>query len=419
MLPWLTRSGESTAPTDALFTAMSALSVTGLVTLDTETHWNAGGQLVILALIQIGGLGFMVGTSLVLRLITRGSGSLRHQLLISGNIPTLSLRDAIAFSRRIATFTLVVEAIGAALLAIHFLQEEDPMTAIWHGIFHSISAFCNAGFDLQGNFTSFTGSGDAVFLNAVLILLIQAGSLSYLVFHDIADKRRWSRLSGNSRLILTFNAALVIIGAAVFLTAEWNASMANSSTEAKPMQALFQSVAARTAGFATVDFAEASTVTVLGWLGLMFIGGASGSTAGGIKIATVAVIFIAMFSEIRGRRDPEAFRRRIPLEIVVRAITVATLFFLIHFTLTLALLGTERYAGDAPSFQAILFEVMSAQATVGLSTGVTPDLSTPGKYIVILTMFIGRLGPLTVAYALAQRDQRARHRYPEMQVHIG
>lgn len=419
MLPWVSRNGDPTAPTDAIFTAMSALSVTGLVTLDTATHWNWFGQFIILVLIQIGGLGFMVGTSLVLGLITRGRGRLRHQLLIGGNIPTLPLREAVSMARRIARFTFVVEAVGALLLTLRFMQDRDPATALWHGIFHSISAFCNAGFDLQGNFDSFTAFKGAIFLNAILIVLIQAGSLSYLAFEDIAENRRWRRLSGNTRLILTFNALLIIVGTAIFLSAEWSSAMADTPNSMKPLQALFQSVSARTAGFATADFSTATTVTDFAWLALMFIGGASGSTAGGIKLTTVAVILIAVISEVRGKVEPEAFNRRIPLPVVMRAITVATLFFLIHFTMTLVLMAVEQVYGQGPAFSAVLFEVMSAQATVGVSTGITPELSAPGKYIIILTMFIGRLGPLTVAYALAQREHPSNYRYPEMRVHIG
>lgn len=219
--------------------------------------------------------------------------------------------------------------------------------------------------------------------------------------------------------MLILNGILIFSGTLIFLAAEWNSAMAGTETWAKPMQALFQSVSARTAGFATADFSAATTVTDFAWLALMFIGGASGSTAGGIKLATVAVIFIAVLSEVRGKEMPEAFHRRIPTALVMRAITIATLFFLVHFTMTLILMAVEQHYGQAPSFSSIMFEVMSAQATVGVSTGITPELSIPGKYIIILTMFIGRLGPLTVAYALAQREHTTRYRYPEMRVHIG
>jgi trk system potassium uptake protein TrkH len=419
MLPWVTRSGQATPPEDALFIAMSALSVTGLVTLDTATHWNWFGQLTILALIQIGGLGFMVGASLVLNLLTRGGGRLRHQVMISDNLPTLTISDAVDMARRIARFTFIVEGVGALLLTLRFMQDMAPHTALWHGIFHSVSAFCNAGFDLQGNFNSLIAYQGAIFLNLVFIVLIQSGSLSYLAFHDVAENRRWKHLSVNTRLVLAFNAVLIVLGAAIFLGAEWNGTMRDSVEWTRPLQALFQSVSARTAGFATADFSTTSSFTDFSWVALMFIGGASGSTAGGVKLTTIAIILIAVLSEIRGNPEPEAFHRRIPNSSVMRAMTIVTLFFLIHFVMTLALSATEHIYGQRPPFVSILFEVMSAQATVGLSTGITPEISTPGKLILVFAMFIGRLGPLTVAYALAQREQIPRYRFPPTTVHIG
>ncbi len=419
MLPWVTRSGDSTPAPDALFTAMSALSVTGLVTLDTATHWNWFGQAVILILIQIGGLGFMVGASLVLSLLMRGGGSLRHQRMIGDNIPSLTLREAVSMAKRIARFTFVVEAVGALLLALRFMQEMEAPDALWHGIFHAVSAFCNAGFDLQGNFDSLTAFRAAIFLNMVFIVLIQAGSLSYIALSDVAEHRGWRHLSGNTKLILVFNAFLVLVGAAIFLGSEWSGSMQDTDVAFRPLQALFQSVSARTAGFATVDFSTTNSFTHFSWVALMFIGGASGSTAGGVKLTTVAIILIAVLSEVRGTSEPQAFYRRVPLPTIMRAITVVTLFFLIHFVMTLALIITERVYGQNPSFVAMLFEVMSAQATVGLSTGITPELSVPGKFVIVLTMLVGRLGPLTLAYALAQREQVPRYRYPPMVVHIG
>jgi trk system potassium uptake protein TrkH len=419
MLPWTTRDGEATAPTDALFTAMSALAVTGLVTVDTQTHWNWFGQVVILLLIQIGGLGFMVGASIVLSTVFGGVHRLRHQMLISDNLPTLSLSDSVDMARRIARFTLIVEAIGALMLTLLFLPEQDPLDAIWHGIFHSVSAFCNAGFDLQGNFRSLTAFEGNVPLNIVFIVLIQLGALSYLAFHDIGENRRWHRLSVNTRIVMAFNAILIVIGMSFFLASEWNGAMSHSPEWTRPLQALFESVSGRTAGFTTTDFSDVSTVTTFSWVGLMFIGGASGSTAGGIKMATIAVVLIAALSEMRGRSEPEIFRRRIPISLVMRAMTLVMTFLVLNFAFTLALSSTEHLYGQDPPFASLLFETVSAQATNGLSTGITPGLSTPGKLILVAAMFIGRLGPLTLAYALAQQRQPPRYRFPDTNVHIG
>ena len=419
MLPWSTRSGDATPPADALFIAMSALSVTGLVTVDTQTHWNWFGQVVILLLIQAGGLGFMVGASIVLSTLRGSVSSLRHQMMISDNLPTLSMRDSVIMAGRIARFTFVVEAVGAVLLTLLFMRDRDPLDALWHGIFHSVSAFCNAGFDLQGDFSSLTAYEGAIAFNIIFIALIQLGALSYFAFHDVTQNRKWRRLTVNTRIILTFNAVLTLLGLIFFLGAEWNGAMSDSPTWTRPLQALFESVSGRTAGFTTTDFSAVSTVTTYSWIGLMFIGGASGSTAGGIKLTTVAVVLIAVFSELRGKQEAEVFHRRIPMALVMRAVTIVIMFLLINFAMTLALASTEHLYGVQPRFVAILFETVSAQATNGLSTGLTPDLSTPGKLILVTAMFIGRLGPLTLAYALAHRRRPSRHRYPETTIHIG
>lgn len=419
MLPWVTRSGEATPPVDALFTSMSALSVTGLVTRDTASHWNWFGQGIILVLIQLGGLGFMTGASIVLSALTGGVGSVRHQRLISENLPTLPLRDSVIMARRIARFTFAVEGVGALLLTARFMGERDFPGALWHGVFHSVSAFCNAGFDLQGNFSSLTAFEGSIMLNVIMIALIQTGALSFLAFHDIAENRRWRRLSVNTRIVLTFNAILTVLGLVFFLAAEWNGAMVESREWTRPLQALFESVSGRTAGFTTTDFSQVSTVTTYSWIGLMFIGGAPGSTAGGIKMTTVAIVLIAVLSEIRGRHEPEIFQRRIPMSLVMRATAIVILFLLINFLTTLALASTEHLYGQDPPFVTILFETVSAQATNGLTTGITPALSTPGKLILVAAMFVGRLGPLTLAYALAQRKQPARYRLPETTVHIG
>lgn len=418
-LPWVTRGGESTPLIDALFTAVSALSVTGLVTLDTQTHWNWFGQLIILILIQIGGLGFMVGASLVLRMLGQSGTRLRHQLLIQDNMPTMSLREAMSLVRRITRFTFIAEGIGAILLTARFAADMPFERALWHGIFHAVSAFCNAGFDLQGNFASFIGYRDSVWVSGVMIGLIQLGALSYIAFSDIFEKRQWRTLAANTKIILIANAALIAIAGTAFLFAEWNGALATSEPWTRPMQALFQSVSARTAGFATVDFSTVSTFTDFLWVAVMFIGGASGSTAGGIKLATATVVLLAVYSEVRGRADVDFFNRRIPMRLVTRSLAVVSLFFLFHFLMTLALTATEHLYGTRPSFVKLLFETMSAQATVGLSAGLTPEISTPGKLILVLTMFVGRLGPLTLVYALQQRERRRRYRFPEATVHIG
>ncbi len=419
MLPIASESSESTHPTDAFFTAMSAASVTGLVTVDTATHWTFFGELVILVLIQLGGFGFMVGTSVILVLLGRGS-SLRDTLMMQDGSPTMSLRDVTSLSRRIMRFILITEAIGAILLTAHFLQHESPLNAVWHGIFHSVSAFCNAGFDLQGGFNSVIGLSGSPLVILTIGGLVQAGALSFMVLNDVWLKRKWRDLYLDSKLVLITNFLLIIAAMMLFLIVEWNAALSRMDAEMKPLNALFQAIAARTAGFASINFNEAQPATLFLWVGLMLVGGAAGSTAGGIKLATFAILFLTVISTLRGQEEPQAFGRRITSNLVFRSLSIVALFMATHFLLSLALAITEDVFNDTSfGFAPLMFEVMSGLATVGLSTGITPELSIPGKLMLFVAMFIGRLGPITTAYALQRRQQPARFRFPEAHVRIG
>lgn len=418
-MPWATESGARTSPVDALFTAISAASVTGLVVVDTQDHWNLFGEVIILLLIQAGGLGFMVGASLVLTSLGRGA-SLRDSLMLQDGSPTLSLDEAGDLSKRILRYILLCEAIGAIALSGHFLRDHPPGVALWHGVFHSISAFCNAGFDLQGSFVSLSGYAESPVINIVMIVLIQAGALSFMVVNDVWLRRTWHRFGFDTKLVMVTNAVMILAGAFLFLAMEWNHSMAAVQTWAKPMTALFQSTSARTAGFATVPFAELQSPTEFLWVALMLIGGAAGSTAGGVKLATLAIIVIAVMSTIRGQSEAQAFGRRISSQLVFRAMAIIALFMFFHFLITLGLATTEdAFGGKDFGFLPIMLETMSAVATVGLSTGITPDLTEAGKIILIVAMFFGRLGPLTAVYALQRRQRPARYRYAETTVRLG
>jgi trk system potassium uptake protein len=418
--PWTTESGTATPPVDALFTAVSAVAVTGLVTVDTATHWNRLGEAVILVLIQIGGLGFMVGASLVLQALRRGSTRLSDVLLIREGGPALSLREAAVLSRRIVVFTFAVEAVGAVVLTLRFWQDMPLPEALWFGVFHAVSAFCNAGFDLQGAFVSFISYQDSLVINGAVILLIQAGALSYLVLADAVTCRRWARLAVDSKLVLLANAILLLAGMGAFLIIEGGGVLGQTSEGMRPLAALFQSVTARTAGFATVNFGEVQAVTLFLWMALMFIGGASGSTAGGVKLATVGVVAAALVSTLRGDDETQVFNRRVPTALVFRAMTVIAIMLTVHFAATALLVATQHRAGrEEFSFVALMFETMSALATVGLSTGITPSLTDAGKVLLCAVMFFGRLGPLTAAYALQRHQRPTRLRFPSVAVRIG
>jgi trk system potassium uptake protein TrkH len=418
--PWTTESGTATPTVDALFTAVSAVAVTGLVTVDTATHWNRLGEAVILVLIQIGGLGFMVGASLVLQALRRGSTRLSDVLLIREGAPALSLREAAVLSRRIVLFTLAVEAVGAVVLTLRFWQDMPLPEALWFGVFHAVSAFCNAGFDLRGAFVSLIPYQDSLVINGAVIFLIQAGALSYLVLADAATCRRWARLAVDSKLVLLTNAILLLFGMGAFLIVEWGGVLAGTSEGMRPLAALFQSVTARTAGFATVNFADLQAVTLFLWMALMFIGGASGSTAGGVKLTTVGVVAAVLVSTLRGDEETHVFNRRVPTALIFRAMTVIAIMLTVHFAATALLVASQHRAGrEEFSFVALMFEAMSALATVGLSTGITPSLTDAGKLLLCAVMFFGRLGPLTAAYALQRHQRPTRLRFPAVAVRIG
>lgn len=418
--PWTTESGEATPLVDAFFTAVSATAVTGLITVDTQTHWNFFGELVILILIQTGGLGFMVGASLVLQTLRRGQTRLSDVLLVQDGAPTLSLREAHELSGRIVRFTFGVEAVGAILLTARFSQDMPLLKAIWYGTFHSISAFCNAGFDLQGQFQSLVPYQTSLWINGTVMALIQAGALSYIVFADMTKQRRWNALSLDTKLVIIVNAVLLLVGAVVFLIAEWDRSLASMPGASRPLAALFQSVSARSAGYTTINMADLHAVTMFVWVGIMLIGGASGSTAGGVKLTTIGVVAAAVMSTLRGQLEPTLFGRRLATGLVYRAMAIITLMVLVHFLVTVSLGVTEDLIGQRDSsFIALMFEAMSAIATAGLSTGITPTFTTAGKLVLCIAMLFGRLGPLTAAYTLQRRQHQVKYRLPVGPVRIG
>lgn len=423
-LPWVARNGESTPVVDAFFTAVSASTVTGLVVVDTLDHWNWWGQAIILVLIQLGGLGFSVGASLLLQMLRRGAGAytLRDELLLKDGAPALSIQEAVYLAGRIVRFTFVVELLGALLLAVWFVTSRgSPLReALWNGLFLAVSAFCNAGFDLFGGFRSVQPVAEDVWPNLVMIVLVQAGALSYIVFSDVAEKRSWRALSLDTKIVLSMNAVLLAAGALVFLAAEWGASLAAFTPTTKVLAALFQTVAARTAGYTSIDWNLAHPLTLFFWLGLMFVGGASGSTAGGVRLNTVGVVVAAVASTLRGLTETQVWGRRVATPLVFRAVTIIAIFLGIYGAATGLLAIAENHVShQGRAIIDLMFETMSALATVGLSTGITPLLSTPGKLVLCAAMLVGRVGPLTAVYALQRHQEPARYRFPEEAVRIG
>ncbi len=423
-LPWVTRSGQRTPIVDAFFTSVSAASVTGLSVVDSLEHWNWWGQVILLALIQTGGLGFTVGASVLLQMLRRGIGAytLRDELLLKDGAPALSIQEAVFLAGRIVRFTFVVEIIGAVALAVWFATAAGmrPRDAVWNGLFYAIAAFCNAGFDITGGFQSIRPVATDIWVNLVLIALIQLGALSYIVFADVVRVRSWRSLSLDAKIVLSLNGALLASGTIVFLAAEWGGALAGYTTGTKLLASLFQSASARSAGFSSIDWALVNPLTLFFWLGLMFVGGASGSTSGGVRLSTVGVVLAAVVSTLRGSPETQLWGRRIATPIIFRAVTVIALFILIYGLGAGGLAIAEHYGGDRDTGMIdLMFEAMSALATTGVSTGVTPALTAAGKLVLCALMWVGHLGPLITVYALQRRQHPERYRFAEEAVRIG
>jgi len=414
-LPVASASNQWTPLLDALFTSTSAVCVTGLVVFDTGTYWSTFGQVIVLVLIQLGGFGFMTSSTLLLMLLRRRE-TLRSRVLQREALGGGGLGSVFQLTGRIIVFTLLAETAGAVLLSLAFMREMDPAQAIWWGVFHSISAFNNAGFDLVGDFRSlvpFNDQPDVVLTIAGLIIL---GGISFSVVEDLVGRRRFVRLALDTKLVLLTTAALIVLGSAGVLLAE----RANPETLGdmplgpRLLNAFFTGVTPRTAGFNTINTGAMTETGLFVLIALMFVGGAAGSTAGGIKVQTFSVLFFAIVSAVGGGTEVEAFGRRVPNGLVLRGIAVALLALALVFVVALVLTFTEK-----ARFVYLLFESFSAFGTAGMSTGITPELTSEGRIILSLTMFAGRLGPLTLALALSGRERRAVYRWPEESVRIG
>lgn len=415
LLPVATAEGNETNVLTALFTATSAVCVTGLIVVDTGTHWSTFGQVVILCLIQVGGLGIMTMSTAAALLIGRKI-TLRERLLIRESMGHISLEGMVRLVRLIVIATLTLEGIGALILTLRWSQDYSLGRAAYLGVFHSVSAFNNAGFDL------FTVSlmpyvGDLV-TNVTVITLIFSGGIGFVVFGEIyrAVFLR-SRMALHSKVVLTVSAALLLVGAVFIFAAEsTNAeTMGNLSWPARIMSSVFTSVTPRTAGFNTIPTGSLRYSSLFFLMILMFIGGSSGSTAGGVKTTTVYALVATMTSTIRRSRDVTAFRRRLDPGIIRLSLTIIMLSIMVVCVTTLILLSSE-----GGPFVECLFEAFSAFGTVGLSTGITPQLSTVGRLVIIVTMFTGRLGPLTMTMAMADAGpRRTGYRHPREDIMIG
>ncbi|MBI2916838.1 MAG: Trk family potassium uptake protein [Chloroflexi bacterium] len=413
LLPFATSSGQSAGLLTALFTATSAVCVTGLIVVDTGKYWSPFGQGVILVLIQLGGLGFMTSSTLLFLLLGRRI-TLRERMLIGGAVGSEhSPGGMVRLVRRIILLTLAIEAAGVVYLVWRF-SAFPRATALWQGVFHSVSAFNNSGFSLFSD--SLTGYQLDVSTLMALAVLIILGGISYTLLADVARFRRFRRLTVDSRIVLVSTVVLLAIGTLFILLAE----AANPGTLGpmtwphKVANAFFHAVMPRTAGFNSLNVASFMQPTLFFNMILMFIGAASGSTGGGIKVNTVGILVAATVSTLRGRPRPEAFGRELVEEQLHRALLLVALGLGAVFGVAFALSLVDNH-----TFVEQLFESFSAFGTVGLSMGITPTLSVAGQLLIIITMFVGRLGPLTLALSLTQRRQVVRYRYAKEAVKIG
>lgn len=415
-LPMASNDGLSIGFINALFTATSATCVTGLIIADTLTQWTLFGQLIILALIQIGGLGIITLATFFSVMLGR-KVSMKGKIIAQESISDYSFNEVLILVKNLVCITAVIEFIGAVLLSISFVPRFGAK-GIYMAIFHSISAFCNAGFDLIGGFrslTQFNGDPIVIYTTALLIII---GGLGFIVWKDLYNYHKERRLYLHTKIVLIMTSALIIFGAIFFFISEYSnpATMGPLTLFEKINAAVFHSVTCRTAGYNSLPLNEMSEVSKMASILLMYIGAAPGSTGGGIKVTTLAIIVMAIICNIKGDDETIILRRRIAPKIVSKAISIVGLSVLIIFIMTIIIIAIEKI-----NFINVLYEVTSAFGTVGLTTGITTTLHDISKALLIFTMFLGRVGPLTFAIAIAMRGNKNVKNavYPEGKIMVG
>ncbi len=411
-------SQEGTGALDALFTATSATCVTGLVAADTCRHWTLFGQLVILALIQTGGLGFMT-IGVFFSICIRRKISLRERELLQESINTLQLAGVVRLTKLIVKGTLLLEGVGAFLLALRFVPQFGFVKGCYYGIFHSVSAFCNGGFDLMGEkeaYASLTAYAADPLVNLVIMGLIIAGGIGFIVWQDVYSHGLHIRkYMLHTKIVLLMSAGLVFGGGFLFWLFERHALFAGHSPGTQILEALFSSVTARTAGFNTVDTGALSHGSKLLTMILMFIGGSPGSTAGGIKTTTVVVLIMYTWNSLCSKNGCSVFERRIPDEIIKKSSMVLMLNLLMSLTAGIIICGIQPEL----SMDSVMFEICSAMGTVGMTCGITRDLSAVSKCVIIFLMYCGRIGSMTFALSFMQKKKRDPVQYPLGRITVG
>lgn len=420
-LPFSAADGHSIGLIDALFTSVSSVCVTGLIVKDTPNDFSIFGQLIIMILVQIGGLGYMTASTIIALLLGKRIG-LRERLIMKESLNVLSLEGLVRFTKGVLWITFVIEGIAALLLSMRFYYDLPPLKAIYFGIFHSITAFNNAGFSLfPDNMIRYRGD---LSVNLIVMSLIVLGGIGFVVLSDIYKylTGETQALSLHTRIALATSTILILLGAVLLFLFEGQNydTLQGLSFKDKILSSLFHSVSARTAGFNTVDTGRMANDSLFMLIVLMVIGASPGSTGGGIKTTTFAIMILSLWATVRGREDITAFNRRIPVELIAKAFLLTTMVTIIIIVSTTILLLTE-----GKSVIATLFEVASAFGTVGLSTGDGGILSLSalfsgiGKVVIAITMYAGRLGPLLLSVAIVKGAYPQRYRYPEEKVVLG
>ncbi|MEF9971043.1 MAG: TrkH family potassium uptake protein [Oscillospiraceae bacterium] len=402
-LPISSREGIWSPFIDAMFTATSATCVTGLIVFDTFTHWSAFGQVVILVLIQIGGLGVMTIIAMIALFLKRRI-TLGERRLLMQSTGSLEISGVVRLIHRILTGTVIAESCGAILLSFVFVPDMGFGKGIWNAVFHSVSAFCNAGFDLMGRyapFASFSNTDYAMnpIVNLTIMSLIVVGGIGFIVWRDIATKRfKFSEYEVHSKIVLVTTACLIVFGSILFFIFEYDHTLAGFTLWEKILASMFHSVSPRTAGFSTLNLGLLSNSGALLTILLMFIGGSPGSTAGGIKTTTFTVLLLSALASAKRYGSITVFKRKLDENTVVQASTIATIYVCCVSIAVLLICAFEPLP-----FIPVAFEAVSAIGTVGLSTGITPSLCAGSKVILMVLMFAGRVGGLSLMLVLAER----------------
>lgn len=418
-LPMASKSGHGLGLLDALFTATSAVCVTGLLVVDTGTHFTQFGQFVIIALVQIGGLGIMTMSTLIALILGKRIG-LKERIIIRESFNQFSLSGLVRLIKNVIIVTLVFEFVGGLILSLRFLADFPADRAFAFGFFHSVSAFCNAGFDLFGQvFGPYSGITHYVsdwIVSLTIGGLFVFGGLGFPVIIELLKYPKTRRFTLHTKVVLSITGLLIAVGAILIFAFEHNNpdTIGGLNFSGKLLGTIFQSITPRSGGFNTLDISKMHVATWLIIIILMFIGASPSSTGSGIKTTTFGVLLATVIATVRGKHDVEMFERRFPQDLVNKAITIMFISLAWVFLVSLVMSVVESH-----SYINLLFEVMSAFGTVGLSTGITPSLLSTSKFLLIITMFIGRIGPLTVMIALTDIERKPSGRYITDHVMIG